>query len=269
LAAVLGRGSKDAEKIVPAPPAQESTDIKYDELYAIQFSQPSSYIKFSQTVEECTGCQYDMTTDDDAYLKAFNQKRPISSNLSEDDFERVMEIFESTADRQAPFAAVDNTVVAYDLMETSLKEDGEIKLLPYAPEVYEYWKTRRQFSSNKPLQPSLKFEVHQDADDGDPYVCFRRRDVRQTRKTRARDVQSTEKLKRLRKELEDGRQLVELAHQRELARRDQIALDRSIFEQRARVKDVRIRLGIKVSDEDLINQKVSCPTETKHIKGSL
>jgi enhancer of polycomb-like protein len=197
-----------------------------------------------------------MTSEDDAYLRAHNLKRPASTQCSEDDFEKIMEVFESTADRQAPFAAVDNTVVAYDVMDFALKQEVDEKVRAFARDIYEYWKTRRQASSNRPLQPSLKFEMHQDSDDGDPYVCFRRRDVRQTRKTRARDIQSTEKLRRLRKELEEGRQLVAMAHQRELAKRELIALDRQVFEQRTRVKDIRIRLNIKGDDEDLINQKV-------------
>ncbi|KAI9746530.1 MAG: Enhancer of polycomb-like protein 1 [Claussenomyces sp. TS43310] len=255
LAAALGRGSKDAENIVPAPPAKECSDVNYNELYPLELPKLSSYIAFSETVEECTGCQYNMTTDDDIYLKGFNEKQPASSQCSEDDFERIMDILESTAEHQAPFAAVDNTVVAWDAMEVALKQDLDEKVRAFAKDIYEYWKTRRQCSSNRPLQPGLKFEVHQDSDDADPYVCFRRRDVRQTRKTRARDVQSTEKLKRLRKELEEGRQLVALAHQRELAKREQIASDRAIFEQRGKVREVRLRLGIKVDDEDLINQK--------------
>lgn len=258
MAAALGRGSKEeAKKIVPAPPAEETKDINYDELYALKFPKTSTYIAFSQTVEECTGCGYDMTTEDDEWLQSYNLKKSPSAQCSEDDFEKIMEAFESTADRQAPFAAVDNTVVGYDLMEISLKQEVDSKTVQaFASDVYEYWKERRQSSANRPLQPSLKFEIHQDSDDGDPYVCFRRRDVRQTRKTRARDTQITERLRKLRKELEEGRQLVVLAHQRELAKRDSIAVDRAIFEQRAKVKEVRQRLGIKVDDEDLINQKV-------------
>ncbi|KFY07008.1 hypothetical protein V492_07518 [Pseudogymnoascus sp. VKM F-4246] len=256
LAAALGRGSKEeAKKIVPAPPSEETKDINYDELYAFKFSKSSSYIRFSQTVEECTGCQYDMTTDDDVFLKAYNQKKPPSGQCSEDDFEKIMEAFETTADRQTPFAAVDNTVAGFEMMEFALKQEVDKKAQAFAKDIYDYWKTRRQCSSNRPLQPSLKFELHQDNDDGDPYVCFRRRDVRQTRKTRARDIQVTDKLRKLRKELEDGRQLVLMSLQREHAKRDLLAIDRSIFEQRGKVKEIRQRLGIKVDDEVLINQK--------------
>jgi enhancer of polycomb-like protein len=248
---------------VPAPPTEESKDIKYDELYTLEFPNPTTYIRFSQTVEECTGCQYNMTSEDDAYLRSFNAKRPPSSQCSEDNFERIMEVFESTADRQAPFAAVDNTVVTFDVMESALKDELEEEVHSFAKDIYDYWRSRRQATSNKGLQPTLKFEIHQDSDDADPYVCFRRRDVRQTRKTRARDVQITDKLRRLRKELEEGRQLVVMAHQREKAKRDLIALDRQIFEQRAKVKDIRLRLNIKGDDEDLINQKVSSRTPAR------
>ncbi|ELR10414.1 Enhancer of polycomb-like protein 1 [Pseudogymnoascus destructans] len=256
LAAALGRGSKEeAKKIVPAPPSEETKDINYDELYAFKFSKSSSYIRFSQTVEECTGCQYDMTTDDDVFLKAYNQKKPPTGQCSEDDFEKIMEAFETTADRQTPFAAVDNTVAGFEMMAFALKQDIDKKAQAFAKDIYDYWKTRRQCSSNRPLQPTLKFELHQDSDDGDPYVCFRRRDVRQTRKTRARDIQVTDKLRKLRKELEDGRQLILMSLQREHAKRDLLVIDRSIFEQRGKVKEIRQRLGIKVDDEVLINQK--------------
>lgn len=93
----------------------------------------------------------------------------------------------------------------------------------------------------------------------DPYVCFRRREVRQTRKTRARDVQSADKLKRLRRELEEGRQIIMLAQEREIMKRELLTTDRYIYEQRARLKEAKVRLGIKTDDEDLINQKVIAP----------
>lgn len=87
-------------------------------------------------------------------------------------------------------------------------------------------------------------------------MCFRRREVRQIRKTRGRDAQSAEKLRRLRKELEDARELVALVRQREIARREMLSMERQLFKQRAEVKDMKRKLNIKDDDEDLINQKV-------------
>lgn len=258
LAASRGRGSvEEAAKIVPAPPAEETKDINYDELYSLTFSKSSSYIRFSQTVEECTGCQYDMTSEDDVFLKSYNQKRSPANQCSEDNFERIMEIFEATAALQTPYAAVDNTVVPFDVMESQLKQGMEKnkKALDFAKDIYEYWRTRRQASGNKSIQPSLKFEIHQDSDDADPYVCFRRRDVRQTRKTRARDFQVVDKLKKLRQELEEGRRIAMMAHHREEIKRQHLAVERQIFEMRAKLKDVRQHLGISADDEILVNQK--------------
>ena len=272
LKANSGGSGKDELQEIPAPPAEESADINYDELYSLEFHKPDTYIRFSDTVEEACGCPYDMATEDDDFLKAYNQKKTPSHKCSEDKFERIMDVFELTAQSQAPFAAVDNTVVPFEKMKSELikQEMGEStaplranvteKLLALAKDIYDHWKDRRQASGNNSIQPSLKFETHQENDDGDPYVCFRRRDVRPTRKTRARDVQSTDKLKRLRREIEEGRHLVALACHREDVKRQIITTDKLIFEARTKVKEAKVRLGIKGDDEDLINQRVSCLT---------
>jgi enhancer of polycomb-like protein len=259
LQAVLQNAGVAADKEIPVPPPQEST-LNYDELHTRPFSKTATYIRFSQTVEESIGCSYDMTEDDDVFLKSYNQKRAASAQLSEDDFERIMEVFEDTSHVKAPFASIDQTIVPYDEMLEGLQELDGAKVMSHAKELYEYWKSRRQALNNQPLHPTLKFEKHQESDEADPYVCFRRREVRQTRKTRARDVQITEKIKRLRKELEDARQLILAAHNREVLKAEMLKADRAIFEVRAQLKEHKIRLGIKTDDEDLINQKVGSPS---------
>jgi len=249
------------DKEIPVPPPQESK-INFDQLYPAGEPEPTNFIRFSQTVEECIGCQYDMTEDDDVFLKAYNQKRAAAGQLSEDVLEQILDVFENTASLNTPFAKVDQTVIAYDHMVPGLSRLDASRVMQHAKDVYEYWKEQRQ-AKEGPLHPSLKFEVQQERDDLDPYVCFRRREVRQTRKTRARDVQSAEKLKRLRRELEDGRQLVILSYERELMKRELLTTDRLVFEQRARVKEAKVRLGIKTDDEDLYNVKVRRPRGAK------
>ncbi|KAK2000394.1 hypothetical protein LX36DRAFT_572346 [Colletotrichum falcatum] len=255
LQSILKEAGTSNDQEIPVPPPQES-QINYDLLYPSHFQQPTSYIRFSQTVEECIGVSYDMTAEDDEFLKQYNStKKTVASQLSEDDFERIMEVFEETASEQTPFASIDNTVVGYDLMVPSLASLGGNKLMAHAKNVYEHWKSRRQALGNKPIHPSVKFETHQESDEADPYVCFRRREARQTRKTRQRDVQSAEKLKRLRRELEDGRQLIIQSYEREMLKRELLTFDRAIFEQRAKLKEMKVKLGIKTEDEDLINHK--------------
>lgn len=198
-----------------------------------------------------------MSSEDAGFLKSYNAKSPAGGPLSEDDFERIMEVFEDTAAEQTPFASVDNTVVAYDMMVPSLNHLDSTSILQHAKAIYDYWKNSRLAVGNKPLHPTLKFEIHQETDDTDPFVCFRRREARLTRKTRARDNKVAETLKRLRRELEDGRQLVLLSFEREMMKREVLHMDRAVFEERARLKQMKLRLGIKGEDEDLVNQKVS------------
>ncbi|KAJ6782141.1 hypothetical protein PWT90_10521 [Aphanocladium album] len=254
LQSILKDAGTSNDQEIPVPPPQES-EVNYEQLYPVPFHKPSTYIRFSQTVEECISCQYDMSTEDNDFLKTYNTKPGPAGALSEDDFERIMEVFEDTAAEQTPFASVDNTVVAYDMMVPGLNHLGSQHLLQHAKAIYEYWKTKRQEVGNKPLHPTLKFEIHQETDDTDPYVCFRRREARQTRKTRARDNKIVETLKRLRRELEDGRQLVLISYEREMMKRELLHMERAVFEERARLKHIKLRLGIKGEDEDLVNQK--------------
>ncbi|KAI0167031.1 enhancer of polycomb-like-domain-containing protein [Hypoxylon sp. FL1284] len=253
-AALKGVGaSTDTE--IPVPPPQKSEE-NYDELYPTPYIEPRNYIKFSETVEETLGSLYDMTTEDEEYLKSYNAKFSGDAQLTEEDFERIMEVFEDTATEQAPFASVDNTVVPYEIMVQSMTHVIPARLIQaHAKSVYGYWQKRRQVSGNKVLHPSLKFETHQEHDDMDPYVCFRRREVRQTRKTRARDAQVSDKLKKLRKELEEARQLVVFSYQREIYKRELLNNERLIFEHRASLKDAKVRLNIKADDEDLYNAR--------------
>ncbi|KAL2217161.1 enhancer of polycomb-like-domain-containing protein [Thermoascus aurantiacus ATCC 26904] len=246
---------KISEAHIPTPETVLSS-IKYDELYPPVFSQPATYIRFSSTVEDCCGCPYNMTEEDDAFLRSMNQKRDASNQCTEDQFEEVMNFFEETAQAKQPFAAVDNApVLPFSELEDCIDNTVEDSVKKFAKDIYEHWRARRIKTGNRPLQPTLKFETGQDTDDTDPYVCFRRREVRQIRKTRGRDAQSAEKLRRLRKELEDARQLVALVRQRELARKELLAMERQIFLQRQEVKEMKRKLGIKDDDEDLINQK--------------
>ncbi|KAJ5519148.1 Enhancer of polycomb protein [Penicillium expansum] len=244
------------EAHIPTPETILS-NLQYDELYPPIFSQPATYIRFSSTVEDCCGCPYNMTDEDDVFFKIMNQKRdPSAGRCTEDIFEEVMNFFEETAQMKQPYASIDNPpVLSFAEMQDMMDATLEDPMKMFAKEIYEHWKSRRMAVQNNALVPQLKFETGQDTDDSDPFVCFRRREVRQIRKTRGRDAQSAEKLRRLRKELEDARELVALVRQREVARREMLSMERQLFKQRAEVKEMKRKLNIKDDDEDLINQK--------------
>jgi enhancer of polycomb-like protein len=204
-----------------------------------------------------------MTSEDVAFLKSFNQKLGKKSHCSEDDFEEVMNFFEEKTHEKQPYADVDNTpVLAFEDLEAEYDETINESARQFARDIYAHWKNQRLIKGNRPLLSQLKFEKNLDTDDADPYVCFRRREVRQVRKTRGRDAQVTEKLRKLRRELEEARKLMSDVKRRELLNREQLANDKTIFEQRLAVKEIKRKLSIKGDDEELlITQKVrlTCP----------
>ena len=185
----------------------------------------------------------------------------------EDETEELMYFFEEVSQSKQPYAAIDNPpLVTWEEIEAALGDVQDEHPTQFAKLVYEHWRLRRLKNGNRSLIPSLRFESGAETDDGDPYVCFRRREVRQIRKTRGRDAQSVEKLRKLRKELEDSRQLMVLVRQREITKRELLAVDRQIFEQRAKLRSVKKELPeyLRGGDEDLlINQKVCnhCKTD--------
>lgn len=152
---------KVSEAHIPTPDTVVS-GIQYDKLYTYVFQQPVTYIRFSSTVEDCSGCSYNLTLEDDIARRRLNQNRNASTQCSEDQFEEVMNFFEETAQTSQPFAAVDHPpVISYSEMEQSFDGLVDEKTRKFAPEIYEHWKSRRTNSGNRPLAPSLKvIQVH-------------------------------------------------------------------------------------------------------------
>lgn len=192
------------------------------------------------------------------------QRKEKLGQCSEDAFEEVMNFFEETSARLQPFGNVDNAPIEpIEEMEKSADEALSVDALKFLKPIYQYWASKK---SGRPLMPSIKVRVldtSAEADDADPYVCFRRREVRQTRKTRGRDAQVTEKLKKMRLELEQARQLMIMVRDREKLIAEDITLSRKVFTERAKLKEVKCSkniIGEKGEDEELlVNQKVSLP----------
>ncbi|KIV89254.1 hypothetical protein PV10_08834 [Exophiala mesophila] len=248
--------AKIKDAYIPTPPTIAS-DVKYDLLYPAGFQQPATYIRSSATVEDCAGVAYCMDEEDELALKLINAKalngQPV---CSEDQFEEVMNFFEETAQTKQPFAVVDSPpVLPLEELQDQFDDSTPAHVRTFSRVIYEHWKTRRSTTGNRGLAPRLKFETGAETDDSDPYVTFRRRELRQIRKTRNRDAQSAEKLRKLRMELETARAMLNAVKRREILRKEQLELERLVFEQRLAFRDTKRKLGIKGDDELLINQK--------------
>ena len=205
------------------PFATGDEGVEYDKLYPKVFSSPATYIRFSSTVEESVGVPYCMDDQDVAVRAKLNEGKDFNGNnrkdklgnCSEDTFEEVMSFFEEASSRLQPFADIDKSPVpTFDEMEQNIDENLSLDAQKWLKLIYPHWVLRKD---SRAIMPTVKLRLldnTSEADDADPYVCFRRREVRQTRKTRGRDAQIVEKLKKLRLELEQARTLVQFVNQR-------------------------------------------------------
>lgn len=277
-------GAKVEQVYIPTPDASKVWK-NYSKYYKKDFSEPSTYIRLSATVEETSGIPYCMDEVDEKFLNEFNAKRAPNNKCTEDEFELIMYKFEDTIAEKQPFLSMDPTLVmSYEEMSSYIIEQiTEAENDPSNPEfllaamvssfhkkkplksplasfkqfseaIYPHWKERKIARKGKPIFPVLKVE-DSEKDDSDPYVCFRRREVRQVRKTRRTDTLSSEKLRKLKSEMENAKQLMEMVVKRETMRREALQTEHDIFESRVKMKDLKRSLNIKGDDEDLVTHK--------------
>lgn len=139
VAKATGGATKSVDRaFIPTPDSAGTIDeALYKQLYTKGYTDPITYIRFSDTVEDVIhgAVDYTMDEDDEDWLEAFNAALNAKSSaggsprsrkgrpdqpkaepsddkaadlapISEDDFERVMEVLEKTTDRKAPMAHV-------------------------------------------------------------------------------------------------------------------------------------------------------------------
>lgn len=104
---------------------------------------------------------------------------------------------------------------------------------------------------------------------GSPYTCFRKRDAKPMRRTRTNNVTHTEKLSRLRVELQNGLELAQLVVQREKLKRETVCTAAEIWRSReALVEYMKLLNGsapgsIPPTDELLLFDKEQKPRRPK------
>ena len=78
----------------------------------------------------------------------------------------------------------------------------------------------------------LEAQEKEDKAGGSPYTCFRKRDVKPMRKTRTNTITHTERLVRLRGELHNSLELVQMVVQREKLKRESASIAVDIWRSR-------------------------------------
>lgn len=281
-AAVAGNQVKQI--YIPTPDASQKW-AEASKYYAKDFKEPSNYICFSSTVEDTCRPFYCLDEVDEEFVKKLNASS--KEAISESEFESIAEAFEKIIEKKQPFLTMDPESIlgfkelksicmnSYESLHSDLSkeldfepfrtlfdkaENSNMRELPvlldtYGEEVYKHWRERKIQRRGKPVFPTLKFESPTQKDDNDTYICFRRREVRQARKTRRQDTQSSDRIRLLYSELKRARELVYMCAEREARRMKFVETEKRVFDLRCHVKSLKRELGVKGEEEDLVSPK--------------
>ncbi|KAI0072088.1 hypothetical protein K474DRAFT_1686787 [Panus rudis PR-1116 ss-1] len=204
--------------------------------------------------------------------------------MSEDEFELVMAIFEKATHEQAPllhhgfgqgetlppfsdFSNIFSSPLSPDLfalyeVPSWVASLGD-KLLRNAKAIYPYWRERRIERAGHPIMPSVNLDESDTLNES--YICFRRRELKAVRKTRAQQATYSDKMTRLKAELEKANELAVLVHTREQLKRESAAHGQVVWIERFMLADHKRKfpsLGTK-EDEELLQDKERPPKRPK------
>ncbi|KZT72208.1 hypothetical protein DAEQUDRAFT_705986 [Daedalea quercina L-15889] len=310
------RGS-EKEKQAPAAyiPTPDSTGLvdNYEELYPPgRWKDPTTYLKFSDTVEESTsfalanGFIYYMDERDKEWFDRNNAEAggegtsvqgamsgsstrsgraskakgkdpdvPQPAAMSEDEFELVMAIFEKVTHEKTEFlhhgleqgTPFPPFIEYQDTFAEELKPSmfalysvpdwvpTSAHLSRLARSIYPHWRERRLERGGHPIIPAV--DLDETDTKNESYICFRRREIKAVRKTRAQQTTYSDKMMRLKDELITTFDLANGVLRREVLKHDAAIYGGTVWSKRFALVDLKRRLpglGTK-EDEDLFHDK--------------
>ncbi|XP_029309305.1 enhancer of polycomb homolog 1-like isoform X2 [Cottoperca gobio] len=205
--------------VIPVPEA-ESNITYYESLYPGEFKMPKQLIHIQPFSLDAEQPDYDLDSEDDAFVNKLKKKMEISFLQ----FEEMIDRLEKGSGQQA---------VSLPEAKLLLKEDDEL-----IKEVFDYWSRKRKTSRANCLITNVKQERRDGSSTSDPYVAFRRRTEKmQTRKNRKNDEASYEKMLKLRRDLSRAVTILEMIKRREKSKRELLHLTLEIFEKRNVMSD--------------------------------
>lgn len=150
--------------------------------------------------------------------------------------------------------------------KTTLSYESELEVVElwkkYGEQIYEHWKNRKLERHGATIRPHLRFEKNGEKNDNDPYICFRRREIRQVRKTRKMDKINSQKLHILLEQLKRTKDIINDVTKREVLKTEALESWEKIYQQRKLIR----KQGIKLTPQqakDLMIDEVNLNTQTK------
>ncbi|KAI9064742.1 hypothetical protein FKP32DRAFT_1665768 [Trametes sanguinea] len=137
------------------------------------------------------------------------------------------------------------------------------QMLRYARVVYPYWRERRLERGGHRIIPTVNLDETDTLNES--YICFRRREIKAVRKTRASQASYSDRMLRLQTELGSALELVRSVRQREDLKRDSHHQNRLVWDKRRGFADLKRShpsLGSK-EDEELFLDKEKPPKKPR------
>lgn len=204
--------------VIPIPEVVQVSD-KYETYYKEDFKPTKQYIHVQAFNMEQEIPDYDMDSEDEAWLNEQAKKMEITPLK----FEEMLDRLEKGSGQQ---------VVTLQEAKLLLKEDDDLIIA-----VYDYWLNKR-LRTQHPLILQVKTEKRDGSTTNNPYVAFRRRTEKmQTRKNRKNDEASYEKMLKLRRDLYRAVTLLEMIKRREKTKKEMLQLTIEILEKRYQLED--------------------------------
>ncbi|KAI0635269.1 enhancer of polycomb-like-domain-containing protein [Trametes polyzona] len=203
--------------------------------------------------------------------------------ISEDEFELVMALFEKVTHEKTeflhhgleqgapfpPFSDYQDTFASplrpelFAVYQTPEWVPPPAQMLRFARVIYPYWRERRLERGGHRIIPTVNLD---DTDTkNESYICFRRREIKAVRKTRASQTSYSDRMARLQSELGDILDIVRHVNQREKLKRETQSQNHLVWDKRhvlADLKRARPSLGSK-EDEELFLDRERPPKKQK------
>ncbi|KDP44691.1 hypothetical protein JCGZ_01191 [Jatropha curcas] len=232
-----------SKKLAPEIPTPQFVIVDtYERDYSRTFSQPTSYLRARGARAEIGEfVEYDLDNEDEDWLQDFNKER---KNLSPERFESLLfklEVLDHKARERAgvitpTLGSPIPVLLQYDSAIEAMQAQVQSTRYAVFQSVYNYWKEKRE-RWQKPILRRL--QPPPPVNDTNPYNVFRPREKAHrlhTRRMQRREnnVQSFEKLRQVRRNLDQAKTILEALIKREEKKRE--AMESEVSLQRIQMK---------------------------------
>ncbi|KAG9127014.1 Enhancer of polycomb-like protein 1 [Ceratobasidium sp. 392] len=198
--------------------------------------------------------------------------------ITADEFELVMGILERLTDERYPCLHADVSVFpAITEFEPTFATRLPVAFFPNfrAPDwipqppqllrmlrvIYPHWRERRLEREGRRIIPQINSD---ETNEGDPYVCFRRRDAKPVRKTRRTDTGSIDRMQSLQNNIRQLHNIAQHVLRREQLKQVRALEERQVMNHRMQLSEVKRKFpttpfGMRDDDEVLVDKIVKRP----------